>query len=203
MITQEKKIEGSPEPFSYEKFKIIIEQMEKFICQIKIGNKFGNGFLCKIPDPDNNYLLPVLITCNHIIDKSILSLKENNVFITFNNGKNFKTIELRNRRVYTNENYDITIIEIKKKKDKIENFLDLDDNINFDGEEEEEQIYMKEFYEGETIYILQYYGGKKLSLSNGILKKNGIGSNNYYQFSHKCYTSSGSSGSPILKLSNN
>ena len=158
MINLEKAIKGSNElnePIYHEDLKIIIDQMEKYICKIKIGDKFGNGFLCKIPYPDNNHLLPVLITCNHIIDKQLLSIKENIIFIIFNKGKNSRAIELRNRRVYTNKDYDITIIEIKQNKDKIKNFLDLDDNMNFNGEEEEIKIDMKKFYERETIlYIL-------------------------------------------------
>jgi len=40
------------------------------IQKLKNGKKiFGTGFFCKIPFPDEFRLLPVFITCNHILDK--------------------------------------------------------------------------------------------------------------------------------------
>ena len=60
------KIEDYPKSISLEGTEIIIEQMKKKVCKINIGNKKGIGFFCKIPFPDINNLLPVLIT-NYII----------------------------------------------------------------------------------------------------------------------------------------
>ena len=51
----------------------------------------------------------------------------------------------------------------------------------------------------ETIYIIQYPEGK-LSVSYGILKD--IPVDKKYEFIHSCCTKKGSSGSPILNLSN-
>ena len=55
----------------------------------------------------------------------------------------FKKINLNNRMKYTNKEYDITIIELKEK-DNIKNYLELDDNIINDLNEE---------YIDKTIYI--------------------------------------------------
>ena len=64
-----------PNIISYESTKKIIEQMERTLCKINIQQIQGSGFLCKIPFPDRNNLLPVLITNNHIINKDILYQK--------------------------------------------------------------------------------------------------------------------------------
>ena len=87
------------------------------------------------------------------------------------------------------EFYDISIIEILKT-DKIKNFLNLEDNLFNDNSEL--------FCEDETIYTIQYPNGKNASVSYGFIiniEKNDI--------KHTCNTDNGSSGSPILNISNN
>ena len=51
------------------------------VCKIKIGNEQSIGFFCKIPFPDENNLLPVFITNNHVINKKLLY--SNNEKISF------------------------------------------------------------------------------------------------------------------------
>ena len=116
-------MEHYPKSITLEGIEIILEQMKKAICKINIGNNKGIGSFCKIPFPDNNNLLPVLITNNHIVDEIILKRKK--ILLLINNER--KEIVLDNRIKYTNKEYDITIIEIKKK-DRIENYLELDNN---------------------------------------------------------------------------
>ena len=64
-ILKEKILTEYPNVISYECTKKIIEQMEKNICKIKIGNEQGTGFFCKIPFPDKiicyQYLLQIII----------------------------------------------------------------------------------------------------------------------------------------------
>ena len=76
-------LNGCPTTISYECTKKITEQMEKNICKIKIGNNRGTGFFCKVPFPDENNMLPVFITNNHVIDDKILYI----IYIIFY-GKN-------------------------------------------------------------------------------------------------------------------
>ena len=156
---------------------------------MKDGSK-GTGFFCKIPFPNNNHLLPVLITNNHVMNELYLNFAKS--FIIKQNENEFKEILLGNRLKYTNKEYDITIIEVKEKKDGINEFLDIDENII----NEESNI----SYLNESIYILQYPNDEKL-VSYGILKD--IIENEQYNFNHLCCTYSGSSGSPILNLINN
>ena len=47
--------------------------MERNICKINIGKEQGTGFFCKIPFPNQDKLLPVFITNNHVINKDTLN----------------------------------------------------------------------------------------------------------------------------------
>ena len=71
-IINECKFIDCPDEITYECSKEIIEQMAKYICKIKIGNNHFTGFFCKIPFPDKNHLLPVLITDDRNINGELL-----------------------------------------------------------------------------------------------------------------------------------
>ena len=184
-----------PNILSYECSKNIIEQMEKNICKIKIGDNQGTGFFCKIPFPDKNKMLNVFITNNHIINENLLSKNDTKIIVNIENEDHPIQIDLNDKRKYTNKEYDVTIIEIKEKEN-IHHFLELD-NIIINGILEVNNKNFK--YEDETIYILQYPKGK-LSVSYGVLNK--LCEDKKYNFNHKCSTEGGSSGSPMLNLNN-
>ena len=101
-------------------------QMKKSICKIKCNdNEKGIGFLCFIPYPQKYNLFTVLITTNHVLNKKDISGK-NIINISLNNDKSIYSLKFDDsRKVYTNEKYDITFIEILKD-DGIDNFLFLD-----------------------------------------------------------------------------
>ena len=80
----EKNIEDYPKSVSLEGTEIILEQMKKKVCKINIGRKKGTEFFCIIPYPNENNLLSVLITNNHIIDELILKNKKK-LSISINN----------------------------------------------------------------------------------------------------------------------
>ena len=109
----EKDLKDYPKSISLDGIEIILEQMKKKVCKLNIGRIKGTGFFCKIPFPDNNSLLPVLITNKHIIDELIL--KNEKILLSLSINNEDKEIELDNRIIFTNKKYDITIIEIKKK----------------------------------------------------------------------------------------
>ena len=184
---KEKKLNNYPEIVSLESTEKIINQMKKNIFKICLndGSK-GTGFFCKIPFINEN-VLNALITNNHVIN-----LEMEKITISINNDKEIKVIELNNRIKYTNKEYDITIIEIKEK-DNINNYLELDENIMKKGS--------NKLYINNTIYIIQYPGGKQLGVSYGILYK--IFEDKEYNFNHLCCTEEGSSGSPIINIINN
>ena len=117
LATKETILKEYPNLISYECSKKIIEQMEKCICKIKIGEEQSTGFFCKIPFPNKENMLKVLITNNHIINDEKIS-------IDIYEELNTKYLNLNDRIKYTNEEYDTTIIEIKDNDD-IKNFLEL------------------------------------------------------------------------------
>jgi len=193
--TKESTLNDYPKVISYECSKKIIEQMEKNICKITIDKNQGTGFFCEIPFENKEKLLPVFITNNHIINKDFLNKKDAKIKLDIKSEEDMKELNLSNRMKYTNEEYDITIIEIKPE-DKINNYLELDDIIMNDILNNKNNI--KE-YISETIYIIQY-PENKLSVSYGILDN--IYEDEKYNFNHKCSTRGGASGSPILNINN-
>ena len=170
---------------SLEVLSKIIEQMKKCICKINIlslyGQIFGTGFFCYIPY--NNKKFPVMITNNHIINEN--NIKENE-FISIELNKKAKKINLKdNRIIYTNEKYDITIIEIIPEKDLIYYFLELDETI-FKSESETPHM-------NKSIYLLQYDNKASFGILKNIEK---------CEIMHFCNAERGSGGSPIMNLSN-
>jgi len=182
-IIKEKFVSDNHKPISLKQTEKIVEQLKNNICNIFLGGgERGTGFFMKIKFPEDEHLLPVLLTCNHVINKSFLS-KNNNISILIN-GKT-KKIGLKNRIIYNNEKLDVTIIELKEK-DEINDFLILD--------EENQDIKIS----GQTIYILQY-----LNVNEPYVDFGKLNIFDKSKFTHSCNTQHGSSGSPILNLETN
>ena len=139
-IINEKLLNDYPKYVSMENTEIILEQMKTKICKIYMddGSK-GTGFFCKIPFPDKNHLLPTLITNHHMINQSNLE-NNNTIQFSINNDKIRKQINIKDRKIYTEQKYDTTIIEIFENEDNIHDFLELDFDIN---DEDINNIYAK------------------------------------------------------------
>ena len=188
----EKKLKDYPGPLDKEKLKRIGEQMEKTICKIKSKNgSSGTGFFCEIPFPDNLNLLPVLITNYHVLGDE--DVKSGNIInISIDDDKYKYEININNtKKIYLDETTDISIIEIKNKCN-LENvsFLEIDNNIL--------DINKIEELKGISIYLLHYPNGDKIETSLGVLKN----ISEKYDIIHFCETRAGSSGGPILNLTN-
>ena len=181
---------GNGAPVANNVTKMILSQLEKCVCKIyKINGKKGTGFLCNLPFPDQFHLLPVLITNNHVLNNEDLELNKN-IKISFNDDKVTKIIKINeDRKTFTSKDIDITIIEIIPNVDNLNNFLDIDKDFV-------ESVDIHNCKE-EQVYIMQYPRGENSCHSIGLLKS--IEGKNIY---HYCSTDFGSSGSPILRISN-
>ena len=171
--------------------KDYITKAEQAVCEISLSNGFGSGFFCKIPyTQNNNLLLPVLITNNHVISKDIL-INNNDITIKIN-GKD-KVISLKQRKIWTDEKLDFTCIEIKEDEDNIHTFFNLDENAL-------EKNYSNDNYlcGNVLIFAINKNDNKQLALSNGIIKKN---EDSF--FAYTCNTYPGCSGGCIVNQFNN
>ena len=195
-IEEEGYIDKSPIPVSIKGTEKIIQQMKKCVCKIVKDNIKGTGFFSKIPYKDE--LKKVLITNNHILNKN--DIKNNKMIsISINNEEKYKDIKIDDKRlILIDEIKDVTMIEIKDK-DKIENYIESNENIKDINYLELDEKYNKdrinERYKKESIYILHYPKGGNIVVSYGLL--NDIEDNYIY---HLCSTEDGSSGSPIISL---
>ena len=192
----EKYTNNSPEPLNIKATENILQQMKNCVCKIYNG-KDGTGFFIKIPY--KTIILPVIMTNNHVINENDI-INNKMITISLNNEEESKIIKIdKDRFFYTNEDLDVTIIEIKEEEDNINNFLELDEKINecLNMSNEEISIFLKNIYSNKSIYTLNYPEGKEVVVSYAqppeILDK---------KINHKCQTKEGSSGSPIL-LSHN
>ena len=182
------KIKGSADPVSISKTRKILDQMINCICKIKIKGANGTGFFCRIPFLENE-IMDCLMTNYHVLNEKYFE-ENKEINILLNDDSKALAIDLGiKRKKYLNKKYDLVLIELKER-DKIKNFLELDDNLFKKNE--------KIFYEEKSIYVLHYPNGKNACVSYGLLNKI-----EEYDIIHKCSTENGSSGSPILNLENN
>ena len=179
-------------PVNLKQTKIIAEQMERYVCEVESDN--GDrciGFFCNINF--NNIKIPSLITAMHVIDaKKLLS----NRIIKIRINEEEKKIRINeNRTLYSNKEYDVTIIEIKRE-DNIKHFLKLDEGIFRESG--------KQYYLGKSIYCIQYlehYEEMNVFVSYGIIKDFFFDCEE--KMRHYCSTGKESSGSPIFDLNTN
>ena len=190
-VEQEIYFIDRPKPLSKEIASKINEQMDTNVCKIIKEKSTGTGFLCIIPFPNKLNLLPVLITCNHILgEKDLMEGKE--IKIEINN--KIKKLSINNsRKIYTDEkNCDITIIELKPEDQfDINNLLEIEDDI-FNKEK------LDNLYKNKTIYIIHYPEGREPQYSVDVIKS--IDTNNI-KINHLCSTERGSSR-PSFKFAN-
>ena len=187
-MIQEINIQNYPRPVSIEGTIRILDQMKNCICKIYLDKgRNGTGFFCHIPY--NNKIISVLITNNHVLNSNYL--KENKMLnISINDEALFKKLKIEDdRNIYSNEQFDLTIIELKKE-DGIVKYLELDDNLLKENSEIG--------YQSKTIYNLHYSKEGKVCVSYGLLKE--VTDFNLF---HLCSTEEGSSGSPILNMESN
>ena len=171
-----------PKALNRNQYKIIDYQMGNSVCKIINGKIIGTGFICLIPFPTIDHPLKVLITCNHVFNDIRI---RNKIKLKFDNNIEKEIILDKERKLYTNDIYDITIIELKDNEFDLNNYLRIDDELYKN----------EEIKENDQIYIIHYPKEVKYSIGPIIYREeNKIG--------YKCETEEGSSGAPIFNLNN-
>ena len=163
-------------------------EKSKIVTKIKINNLTGSGLLCKIPFPDEKNIIPMLVTCNHILKNEDITQGKMISFTLDNDKKAFEILIDESRKIYSNEEYDITMLEIRLSDGlNIETFLEIDENIFSKNS--------NEIIKNELVFLLSYPKGENLSISNGLIKDI---EENGYTIHHLCDTCQGCAGGPIL-----
>ena len=170
-----------PEIISFEKIEKLLYLMKHCVCKIYLPDGvIGTGFFCEISNKFNSKPYYVMITCNHVINKGFLKYKES---IKIKLQQQEKEINISdNRKIYTCEENDITIIEIIPSIDEIYNFIELNEEL---FQNNRNLIFIEK-----SIYIIH---AKRRGVSFGNIKKI-----LEEKIIHTCSTEEGSSGAPIL-----
>ena len=184
------KLEKSDEKGMINGLSIVnfVQKAANAVCEICLSNGFGSGFFCKIPyTQNNNLLLPVLLTNNHVLSEDAL---ENDIKIKINGEAKF--ISLKGRKKWTNKEMDFTCIEIKEEEDNIHTFFNLDDKVL-------DKNSSNECYLNQKVFLFAInQNDKEIGFSNGVIKKNQDGF-----FAHTCNSFPGCSGGCIVNQFNN
>ena len=137
-------------------------------------------------------LLRVIITNNHILEEN--DIKQGKIInFSLNNDKlKFNILIDNDRKTYTNKEYDVTIIEIKQIDGLSRySFLEIDEHL-YNGNP-------NDIYINKTFYLIQYPHGQKVKYATGVIRNISEDNNT---IEHLIYTEKGSSGGPLIFLSN-
>ena len=189
---KEKGLLNQPKAISAREIIYLGNIIKTYICKIKCNNgSNGTGFFCNISNDWNN-TLKVLMTNNHVLNEKDIQPGQTINFSINNEGQNYSILIDNRRKIYTNESYDVTFIEIKKE-DLIDekSFFDLDKQIF--------QINANEIFRNSQIFLLHYPKGIEMEISPGVIINIREDNKTIY---HLCDTSGGSSGGPIINKTN-
>lgn len=119
----------NPEAIKPEKMLNILDKQKKICCKIK-SKSLGTGFFCKLFLPNSLKILPVLMTCNHVLDEEDIKIGKT-IEYSLDNDKIKYSIKIDDSRIlYTNNNFDFTIIQLRKKEyPDVDSLLEIDEGI--------------------------------------------------------------------------
>ena len=176
--------------------KILKNEYRRNICRIEyyVDNKpvYGTGFFCKI-DYIYNKKMPVLITCEHVLDDYFFQNYEYLCVSYSSNNEIFSPIiSLKNKRIIRDEGSDMTIIEINDKDEGLDiySFLEIDNSVDL----ENPQLINKK------VYLYHYPKGVEDEYYSQGYITNMSNEDNY--FITKLSTLPGTSGAPIINYEN-
>ena len=192
-INRQAHINSHPLSIGKNQMAKIFEQMSNSVVKIRNGDINGTGFICLIPFPDEIHRLPVLITCNHVLNiDDIIKIKKKEITLFLEEREITMRLNDDDRKIYCSRinNYDITIIEIKEGDYLYENeFLEIDNDIYDDN--------LNKIFKDKTVYIIHYPKGGECEYTLDTISRIDVSNT---QIVHFCTTEDGSSGGPILNL---
>ena len=191
---KEKELSNLPKEIGTKELIVLLDLVKKNICKINCKDgSHGTGFFCLIPMGWGNFLT-ALMTNNHVLEENDIKPGKKINFTIDNDNKELSIIIDNTRKTYTNESYDVTIIEIKEEEEIEEkSFFNLDNQIF-----KENAI---EIFKNCQIFLLHYPKGEEAKISPGIIK-NITEDEEKKTIQHLCSTSGGSSGCPIINKNN-
>ena len=191
---KEKELTNQPKAIPLTVIKNLEGISRTHICKITCQDgTHGTGFLCNISNWNNT--LKVLMTNNHVLNKEDIQPGKKIVFSFDNDRLPNRLLIDKNRKTYTSELYDVTIIEIKQE----DNLKGVDEKSFFDLDNQIFDEKANEIFRNSQIYLLHYPKGIEMEISPGIIRN--ISENKRTIF-HLCDTSGGSSGGPIINKDN-
>ena len=102
---------GMSQPMNSKRLLYILNEQKLVCCKI-IGSNIGTGFFCKVFLPGTSKVLPVLMTCYHVLNEKNLKIG-NKIKITLDDGGYEFNIKIdESKIIYTNPDLDATIIEV-------------------------------------------------------------------------------------------
>jgi hypothetical protein len=189
---KEKELANQPKPIGKKELIILLDLVKKHICKINCKDgSHGTGFFCYVPIGWGNFLT-ALLTNNHVLNLNDIQPGQT-INVTIDNDDKEFSID-NNRKTYTNESFDVTIIEIKE-----EDGIDEKSFFYLDKQIFEENV--SEIFKNCQIYLLHYPKGEDAEISPGVIK-NITEDEEKKTIQHLCVTSGGSSGSPIINKNN-
>ena len=152
--------------FELADLSIPIWLAKKCLCRIIVFvddvKTYGSGFFCSIPLPNTIYKIPVLITAHHVLKEENIKIGDRIRIEYGDNDENFILTISEDTMIYTNREFDITIIKIKKESEEFNKliFMNIDNDI-FKSEE-----YLKSYFYKKRAYILEYAANPPINLNN-------------------------------------
>ena len=127
---KEKELANLPKEIGTKELIVLLDLVKKNICKINCKDgSHGTGFFCLIPIGWGNFLTS-LVTNHHVLKEIDIQPGEHINFTIDNDNKEFSIIMDNSRKTYTNESYDVTIIEIREEDEIDEkSFFNLDNQI--------------------------------------------------------------------------
>ena len=153
---------------SMKQSEIIFNQMKNCFCAIyKLKKKIGTGFISRLSV--KNDIIPVLIAHSTIFSAEDIG-KEIQLELFDGKQKTIKIIYLGFRKIFINKDFCLAVIELQKNLDKINYYIELENDMFIQNSDKNELIKLFDKYFKEDVYTLKTLNNE-IYMSIGNMKK--------------------------------